>query len=298
MPDSESTLLQYVLAFIVFGAAGTLTFWLGERSSARQLKDIRSVNDEQTLELTETMLRTHGVVMKLDSLSSAIHEGDTNPRLLQELRSETQHLAKAYDQWAAISTRRAALVKSEIDAGRLSAAAKAKDYSLLVGPYYAFFIESLGRHIEALQSTGRGIHIREVAELPDPIVKERDPVIDGSAQELVQYVFPSGRKWTVIISTGGASESSLRLPYLWVALAKSDDQSNGPNYFEVNMRQTNDHGLVFNILSNFDAVKSRAQAENRPLEEFRSRIDSMLQALLEIEVGHDSKENQSGSSAR
>lgn len=285
MAETGTSIGHYIVAFLVCGMAGSLTFWLGERSAARQLSEVKSVTAQQTIELTETMLRTHGVVTKVDSLSAALASGGTNAKLLEELRSETQRLSREYDDWAAISTRRTPLLATEIRAGELSAKTKASEYSKIVFPYYAYVLETMESHIQALSRTGITVRARELSDLPDPIVVARDPVIDGNAREIVEHTFPTGRRWTVILSTGGANETSLRLPYLWVAIADGGDDSHGPNYFEINTMLTKDQGLVFNILSNFDVVKTIGVTERRPLTEFRESVDTLLRQLLELEIG-------------
>lgn len=289
MADTTTTLVHYLLAFVVFGLAGTLTYWLGERSSSRTMDSVREVTAAQTIELTETMMRGHGLVQKLDSLSSALDTHHPDPDLVDQLRSGTRDLVRVYQDWADANTRRAALIGGELKATDLSAKVKAQEFSEIVTPYYAFFVESLEQRLAALQDAGNSIEIRRDASLPDPIVEAREPVISGGADFLGHYTFAGGRKWTLIVSTGGASPTELRLPYLWIALAEPGAPDHGPNYFQIHMELHDDLGLTYSILSNFDSVRSRVQVERQPISTFRERIDKMLETLLALELGYAAK---------
>ena len=121
-------------------------------------------------------------------------------------------------------------------------------------------------------------------ELPERVVQPREPVISGQADFLVEYTFATGRRWTVILTPGGTSESDLHLPHMYVALAKPDEPNHGSNYFELHMQDKPDQGVVFSIRSNFESVRSQAARENGPLAEFGAHIDRMLRTLLELEL--------------
>ena len=278
---------MYVLAFLAFGLAGVLTVYVtnkfGEKSAEQQVHAIKQMTDSQTRELVESMQRVNGISDRIDKLTKTIQGGNASPEIMNQLREEAQSLAETSSHWAQEADRRRSVARAELRLGELSAEARAKKYNALVRPYYAYFTESLESHIDAMRKLGHTVTVKKQSKLPSQIVEARDPVIKADTRYLVEFEFPSKRRWTVIYTSGGASELDLFLPYLHVALARAGDKDHGPNYFELHMQDKPERGVVFSIRSNFDTVKQLAAKENGSLEGFREHIDHTFQVLLERE---------------
>ena len=278
---------MYIFAFVAFGFAGVLTLYVtnkfGEKSAEQQVYTIRQMMDSQTRELVESMQRVNGISDRINNLTKAIQGGNTSPEIVDQLRQEAELLSQTARQWAQEAERRRTIARAELQLGDLSAELRAKKYNELVRPHYAYFIESLTSHIDAVRKLGHSVTVKKYMELPAQIVEAREPVIKGNSYELVQFAFPTKRRWTVIYTSGGASQSNVFLPYLRVALAQPDDQDHGPNYFELHMQDKSNQGIVFSIRSSFDSVRQLVAKEDSSLAEFREHIDHTFQILLERE---------------
>jgi hypothetical protein len=277
----------YIFAFVAFGVAGVLTLYVTnkfeEKSTEKQVETFKELTDSQTRELVESMQRVSGISNRIDSLTKAIQGGDTSQETINRLNQEVQSLSQTAGRWAQEANRRRSVAREEVRIGELSAEARAKKCNEIVRPHYAYFLESLEAHINAMRRVGHSVTVRKHAELPTQIIEAREPVIKGDSLILMEVEFTNKRRWTVIYTSGGASESALFLPYFHVALAGSGDQGHGPNYLELHMQDTPDRGIVFSIRSNFDSVKRLVAKENGSLAEFREHVDQTFRVLLERE---------------
>lgn len=278
---------MYIIAFIAFGLAGTLTLYVSnkfnERSSKTQLRAIKDIGDSQTRELVSAMGRINGISQRIAHITDAMARGETGPETVAELSLEAQSLSANVGQWVEEAERRQPIIRAELQVDEASAAIRAQRYSDLIRPYYAYFLDSLESHIKAMRDSGWEIQVDHRIDLPETVVEAREPVINGVADFLVEYAFPTGRKWTIIFTSGGASISDLFLPYFHVALAKPDERDHGPNYFELHMQNKKQHGVVFSLRSNFDSVRNEVGKENGAFEEFKAHFDHTFQVLLEKE---------------
>jgi hypothetical protein len=281
------SVMMYVIAFVAFGTAGVLTLYVtnrfGEQSDEKQLAEFGKLRDSQTRELLTAMADVNEISKRITQLAESMEGGDTGPNAVSRLRDEASQLAMSLSEWVGEVERRKPIVQARLEVEGLSATARADKYNGLVGPYYARFLTSLDTHVNALIEEGWEVQVDRRVNLPERFVHAREPVISGHAEFLVQYTFPSGRKWTAIFTSGGASNSKLSLPYFRIALATLAEHDHGPNYFELHMQDKQDAGVVFSLRSNFESVQDRFGIENGRLEEFAHHFDEAFRVLLEEE---------------
>lgn len=272
---------ETVLIFILGGLVAAVPYYLSQRGSAKQKKEIRTAATKQTQEIINGMKSLYQISQKIDSLSDSIQKGDFTPQTINELRETSEKFSQSFAQWAQTVESRKEILKVERKVKDLSGQALAKALSDSVRGHYLYFLDSLKKHIEAIRSAEFPVQYKTVATLPDRIMEAREPVIGGNAVPLAEVLFPSGRMWKVIYTSGGASIADQFFPYFHVTLGNQ-----GSNYFELHMQQKPDGKIVFSIRTNYASIRDKIGVEDGDLNQFEPKIDSILQALLEVELAY------------
>lgn len=273
-----------ILLFILGGLVATVPLYLSQKGAEQQKKELQTNSKDQTQEIISGVKSLYQISQKIESISQAIQSGDTNPQKINQIKELSENFSKGYKEWAQTLDNKIEILKTEQQVKQIGAEGRAKMLNESVRKYYEYFLESLNKHVKEMQSDSYLVEFQSIKSLPDPIILPKEPVISGDASYLVTVLFPSRRKWTIIYTSGGASEVDQFFPRFHVALAKPGDVNHGPNYFELHMQLKPDGGIVFSIRTNFGSIKERIAVEDGDLSQFRQKIDAIFESLLEIEV--------------
>lgn len=273
-----------ILLFILGGLVATVPFYLSQKDAEQQKSELQKSSKDQTQEIISGVKSLYQISQKIEAISGAIQKGDTTPQKIDQIKELSGDFSRGYKEWAQNLDNKIEIIKTEQQVKQIGAEGRAKMLNEIVRKHYEYFLESLGKHVKEIQSDSYPLKFQIIKPLPNSIILPREPVIGGDSTYLATVLFPSGRKWTVIYTSGGASEVDQFFPYFHVALAKPGERDHGPNYFELHMQQKSDGKIVFSIRTNFGSIKEKIAVEDGDLGQFNQKIDAIFESLLEIEV--------------